>query len=136
MNVDRARGLRAGMTDAEQALWYRPRNRQLEGCKFRRQHYIDRYVVDFVCTERMLVIELDGGQHLDQQDYDDTRTRYLQTRGYRVLHFWNNDVLTNIESVLEAVVEAWRAPAPSPQPSPPFLMRNGRGAKGQRAQPE
>ena len=61
MNVDRARGLRLGMTDAEQALWYRLRNRQLDGCKFRRQHPIDRYVVDFVCTERWLVVELDGG---------------------------------------------------------------------------
>jgi very-short-patch-repair endonuclease len=64
MNVDRARGLRTGMTDAEQALWYRLRNRQLNGCKFRRQHEIDRYVVDFICTERMLVVKLDGGQHL------------------------------------------------------------------------
>jgi very-short-patch-repair endonuclease len=125
MNVDRARGLRLGMTDAEQALWYRLRNRQLEGCKFRRQHPIDRYVVDFVCTERWLVVELDGGQHFDQQDYDDARTRYLQTNGYRVLRFWNNDVLTNIESVLEVVMECLASPGPSPQPSP----RRGEGEK-------
>ena len=116
MNVDRARGLRLGMTDAGQALWYRLRNRQLDGCKFRRQHEIDRYVVDFVCTERMLVVELDGGQHLEQQDYDQTRTRYLQAKGYRVQRFWNNDVLTNIESVLEAVVEALASPAPHSNP--------------------
>ena len=126
MNVDRARGLRLGMTDAEQALWYRLRNRQLDGCKFRRQHEVDRYVVDFACTERMLVVEIDGGQHLEQQDYDDARTRHLQPKGYRVLRFWNNDVLTNIESVLEAVISALASPGPSPQPSP----RRGEGAKG------
>lgn len=119
MNVDRARGLRLGMTDAEQALWYRLRNRQLDGCKFRRQHGIDRYVVDFVCTERMLVVELDGSQHLEQQqDYDQARTRYLQAKGYRVLRFWNNDVLTNIESVLEVLMEALASPAPHPDPLP------------------
>ena len=66
MNVDRARGLRRAMTDAEQKLWYRLRNRQLSGRKFRRQHEIDHYIVDFVCTEAMLIIELDGGQHADQ----------------------------------------------------------------------
>lgn len=118
LNVDRARELRLGMTDAEQALWFRLRNRQLDGCKFRRQHTIDRYVVDFVCTERLLVVELDGGQHAEQQDYDEQRTRHLQAKGYRVLRFWNNDVLTNIESVLEVVIEALASPGPSPQPSP------------------
>ncbi|HEV2538983.1 MAG TPA: endonuclease domain-containing protein [Frateuria sp.] len=118
MNVDRARGLRLGMTDAEQALWYRLRNRQLDGCKFRRQHEIDRYVVDFVCTERMLVVELDGSQHLAQEDYDQARTSYLESKGYRVLRFWNNDLLTNIESVLEVLVEALASPIPSPRPSP------------------
>ncbi|MGN2242581.1 endonuclease domain-containing protein [Frateuria sp. GZRR33] len=132
MNVDRARGLRVGMTDAEQRLWYYLRNRQLDGCKFRRQHEIDRYVVDFVCSERMLVVELDGSQHFDQQDYDEARTRYLQAKGYRVLRFWNNDVLTNIESVLEAAVEALASPGPSPRPSP----RRGEGAKTKRAPPE
>ena len=124
MNVNRARGLRLGMTDAEQALWYRLRNRQLNSCKFRRQHEIDRYVVDFICTERMLVVELDGGQHLEQQDYDDARTRYLQAKGYRVLRFWNNDVLMNIESVLEAVMEALA----SPQPLTRTLSPEGRGS--------
>ena len=89
-------------------------DRQLNGCKFRRQHEIDRYMVDFICTERMLVVELDGSQHLEQQDYDDVRTRYLQANGYRVLRFWNNDVLTNIESVLEAVTEALASPGTSP----------------------
>ena len=125
MNVDRARGLRLGMTDAEQVLWYRLRNRQLDGCKFRRQHEIDRYVADLVCVERMLIVELDGGQHLDQQDYDEARTRHLQSKGYRVLRFWNNDVLTNIERVLEVLVEALASPGPSPQPSP----RRGEGGR-------
>jgi very-short-patch-repair endonuclease len=125
MNVDRARGLRVGMTDAEQVLWYRLRNRQLDGHKFRRQHEIDHYVVDVVCSERMPVMELDGSQHFDQQDYDEARTCYLQTKGYRVLRFWNNDVLTNIESVLAAVMEALASPGPSPQSSP----RRGEGAR-------
>jgi len=122
------------MTDAEQALWYRLRNRQLDGCEFRRQHEIDRYVVDFVCTERMLVVELDGGQHLDRQDYDKARTRRLQAKGYRVLRFWNNDVLTTIESVLEVLVEALASPGSSPQRSPPSLRRDGgEGAARRRA---
>ena len=132
LNVDRARGLRHDMTDAEQALWYRLRNRQLDDCTFRRQHPIDCYVVDFVCTERWLVVELDGGRHLDHQDYDDARTRYLQAKGYRVLRFWNNDVLTNIESVLEVVTNALASPGPSPQLSP----RRGEGAKARHAPPE
>jgi very-short-patch-repair endonuclease len=129
LNVDRARGLRLRTTDAEQALWFRLRNWQLKGCKFRRQHEIDRYVVDFVCTEGMLVVELDGGQHLEQQEYDQARTRCLQARGYRVLRFWNNDVLTNIESVLEAVMEALASPGPSPQPSPRLDQGWGEGAE-------
>jgi hypothetical protein len=82
-------------------------------------------IADFVCAERSLVIELDGGQHLQQQGYDEQRTRHLQANGYRVLRFWNNDVLVNIENVLEAVLEALASPGPSPQPSP----RRGEGAK-------
>jgi len=115
-NVDRARGLRQSMTDAEQKLWYRLRNRQLNGHKFCRQHEIDHYIVDFVCNEAMLIVELDGGQHAEQAGYDEHRTRHLQAKGYRVLRFWNNEALTNIESVLEVILEA--AAKPSPHPSP------------------
>jgi very-short-patch-repair endonuclease len=72
---------------------------------------------------------LDGGQHLGQQDCDDTRTRYLQATGYRVLRFWNNDVLTNIESVLEVLMKALASPAPHPGPRPPsFIRKGGEGA--------
>ena len=117
-NVDRARGLRQAMTDAEQKLWYYLRNRQLDGHKFRRQHEIDHYIVDFVCMDAMLVVELDGGQHAEQQEYDERRTHYLQRKGYRVLRFWNNEALTKIESVLEVILVAAKQP-PHPNPLPP-----------------
>jgi len=101
LNVEKARELRCRSTDAEQLLWRHLRNRQLNGCKFRRQHEVDRYIVDFVCADAMLIVELDGGQHADQVHHDKRRTQRLQAIGYRVLRFWNNDVLTNIGSVLE-----------------------------------
>lgn len=119
LNVDRARGLRRVMTDAERGLWRHHRNRQLPGWKFRREHEISHYIVDFVCTEAMLIVELDGGQHADQVNYDERRTKYLQAMGYRVLRFWNNDALVNIESVLEVILEALASPTPHPSPLPP-----------------
>lgn len=117
-NVDRARGLRQAMTDVERKLWFYLRNRQLNGHKFRRQHEIDHYIVDFVCSEAMLIVELDGGQHADQVGYDEHRTRYLQARGYRVLRFWNNEVLMSIESVLEVILGAAAKAPPHPNPLP------------------
>ncbi|EIM00488.1 endonuclease domain-containing protein [Rhodanobacter denitrificans] len=117
-NVDRARGLRQAMTDAEQKLWFHLRNRKLNGHKFRRQHEIDHYIVDFVCSEAMLIVELDGGQHAEQVGYDERRTRYLQAKGYRVLRFWNNEALMNIESVLGVILEVVASPAPHPSPLP------------------
>lgn len=119
LNVDRARGLRRTMTDAEQALWRHLRDRQLLGWKFRRQHEINCYIVDFVCTEAMLIIELDGGQHVDQVVYDERRTQQLQAMSYRVLRFWNNDALLDIESVLTVILDALASPAPHPNPLPP-----------------
>ena len=85
-------------------MWSILRSRQLAGCKFRRQVPIDRYFADFACLETRLVVELDGGQHVEQADYDAERTRALETRGWRVLRFWNNDVLENIEGVAEAIL--------------------------------
>ena len=117
-HVDRARELRQDMTDAEQKLWHHLRNRQLSGHKFRRQHDIDHYIADFACTEALLIVELDGGQHADQVNYDEHRTRHLQARGYRVLRFWNNDVLTNIEGVLTVILGSLASPAPHPDPLP------------------
>ncbi|NEU99513.1 endonuclease domain-containing protein [Bradyrhizobium uaiense] len=94
-----ARGLRTNQTDAEIVLWNRIRNRQIDGHKFARQVPAGRYICDFVCREKRIVIEVDGGQHADSVE-DAVRDRYLTDEGYRVLRFWNNDVLGNIDGVL------------------------------------
>ncbi|KRB10945.1 endonuclease domain-containing protein [Lysobacter sp. Root690] len=99
---DFARSLRHRMTDAEHRLWFHLRNRTLMGCKFRRQHPIGPYVADFACIERGLIVEADGGQHSNLHA-DERRTLYLRSRGYRVLRFWNNDVLMRTDAVLEQI---------------------------------
>jgi very-short-patch-repair endonuclease len=98
-----ARSLRKQQTEAERLLWSRLRNRQLQGCKFRRQQPIGPYIADFLSLEPKLIIELDGGQHAEQQEQDNQRTRYLQALGYRVLRFWNHEVLNDLDAVLEAI---------------------------------
>ncbi len=110
-----ARVLRSRMTDAERRLWRALRRHQLGGHRFRRQVPIGPYVVDFACLELKLVIEADGGQHLDSA-LDALRTRRLARNGYRVLRFWDDDVLLRTEIVLDAIV---RALAGSPHPDPP-----------------
>ena len=97
-----ARKLRVNQTDAETVLWNRIRNRQIDGYKFARQVPIGRYVCDFVCREKQIVIEVDGGQHNESFE-DAVRDRYLTAEGYRVLRFWNNDVLGNLEGVLTTI---------------------------------
>src|SRR5690242_15456016 len=97
-----ARRLRVDQTNAETVLWNRIRNRQLEGHKFVRQIPVAGYICDFVCREKCLIIEVDGGQHSDSAQ-DVVRDRRLSGEGYRVLRFWNNDVLGNIEGVLVAI---------------------------------
>ena len=97
-----ARRLRANQTDAETVLWNRIRNRQIDGYKFVRQVPILGYICDFVCRERRLVIEVDGGQH-NESAADAIRDRRLMDEGYRVLRFWNNDVLGNTEGVLMTI---------------------------------
>ncbi|MBR0694153.1 DUF559 domain-containing protein [Bradyrhizobium lablabi] len=97
--IRRARRLRANQTEAETVLWNRIRNRQIDGYKFARQVPIGHYIRDFVCRESRMVIEVDGGQHAESAA-DALRDRYLASEGYRVLRFWNNDVLRNIEGVL------------------------------------
>ena len=97
-----ARRLRVNQTEAETVLWNRIRNRQIDGNKFVRQEPIAGYVCDFVCRERRLVIEVDGGQH-NGSAADVVRDRRLGEGGYRVLRFWNNDVLGNIEGVLTII---------------------------------
>jgi very-short-patch-repair endonuclease len=98
-----ARKLRRRSTEAEKALWRRLRNRQLDGFKFRRQQIIGAYIVDFVSLEDKFVIEVDGGQHAWEKDKDRERDGWLQEQGFRVLRFWNNDVLENLEGVLERI---------------------------------
>lgn len=100
----RARRLRVDQTEAEKGLWARLSNRQLFGIKFKRQVPLDRYVVDFASAEAKLVVELDGSQHAGNRA--DVRTRTLENMGYFVLRFWNNEVLTNPEGVLEEIARS------------------------------
>ncbi|MCX7361427.1 MAG: DUF559 domain-containing protein [Alphaproteobacteria bacterium] len=100
------RKLRQNLTDAERLLWSRLRRRQLSNVKFRRQHQIGDYICDFVCLEMNLIIELDGSQHLDQAPYDARRDAFLRSRGFRVLRFWNADVLFRVDDILETIFEA------------------------------
>ena len=104
----RARQLHRNMTAPEARLWSRLRSHRMKDVHFRNQHAIGNYVVDFCAPRRKLVIELDGSQHLDQEQYDDERTVYLKSKGYRVLRIWNNDVMTDIEGVLRAIDIALR----------------------------
>ncbi len=102
----RARRLRRDQTDAEQRLWSRLRRNTL-GKGFRRQHPVGRYIVDFVCLECRLIIEADGGQHSeDRVRHDELRTRWLEERGYKVIRFWNNDILADTDGVIELIVIA------------------------------
>ena len=112
----RARALRRNQTDAERRLWSRLRNRQIVGFKFKRQFPIGAYFADFVCLETGLIIEVDGGQHLEQQIRDAVRTEFLERLGYRVLRFWDNDVLLRTDAVLVAIHEALVCPSPAPSP--------------------
>lgn len=109
--------LRKKQTDAEKFLWSRIRDRQLMQVKFRRQHIISPYTVDFISLENKLIIELDGGDHNKEKNkiYDKKRTLFLESRGYKVIRFWNNDALRNIEGVLEVICFNLK---PSSRPSP------------------
>ncbi len=101
----RARDLRKDSTDAERHLWYYLRANRL-GVKFKRQTPIGEYIVDFVCHEKRLIIELDGGQHMDNQIYDKKRTDWLITHGFKVLRFWNHDIFQQTPSVLNVIMTA------------------------------
>ncbi|QCQ20861.1 endonuclease domain-containing protein [Desulfoglaeba alkanexedens] len=100
-----AKTLRKRLTDAERLLWTHLRAKQLEGLKFRRQAPIGKYIADFVCHEKRIVIEVDGGQHSLNKDRDRERDNWFKEQGYKVLRFWNNEVLTNIVGVLEVIRE-------------------------------
>ena len=109
-----ARKLRKSSTDAELRLWLHLKNRGLGGFKFRRQHPIPPYVVDFVCLEQKLIVELDGGQHAEQIARDAERTACLVSKGFRVIRFWNDDALKQIDAVLEEILRQLSAPHPNP----------------------
>jgi len=113
--IDRARLLRRDQTDAERVLWLQLRDRRLRGLKFKRQVPIDRYVVDLLCADARLVIELDGGQRATSDESN--RTEILEAMGYLVVRFWNNDVLENTDGVLEEILNVLDRPDP-PHPDP------------------
>jgi adenine-specific DNA-methyltransferase len=123
---DRARALRRRMTNAERSLWQLLRVRQIDGHKFRRQVPLGRHIADFVCHEMRLVIEVDGGQHVASAPSEVERTRFLEAEGYRVLRFWNNEVLANPEGVRTTIAEELQRGHPRPGP-PPSRGREGIG---------
>ena len=123
--IDRARQLRHGHTDAEKQLWNELRDRRFRNLKFKRQFVVHPYIVDFICLENKMIVEIDGGQHAEQTGYDQRRTAFLERAGYKVVRFWNNEVLKNIQGVLESlVVEIERIVPLTPTLSPP-----GRGGR-------
>ncbi|MDH2351411.1 DUF559 domain-containing protein [Bradyrhizobium sp. SSUT112] len=113
----RARRLRVDQTDAETVLWNRIRNRRVDGNKFVRQEPIIGYICDFVCREKRFIIEVDGGQH-NESTADAIRDERLCERGYKILRFWNNDVLGNIDGVLSIIQTELAGAAPHPTLSP------------------
>ena len=113
--IQQARALRKRQTDSERVLWFRLRDRRLRGLKFRRQVPVDRFIVDFLCAEAHLIVEIDGGQHAAT---DETlRTMILESMGYLVLRFWSNEVLSNIDGVLTTILDTLDPAAP-PHPDP------------------
>jgi very-short-patch-repair endonuclease len=102
---ERARSFRRDMTDAESRMWYFLRDRRLKGYKFVREYVIGSYIADFVCREKKVVLEIDGGQHSEAVEYDERRTKFLEEQGYRVLRFWNMDVFKNTRDVLETILQ-------------------------------
>jgi very-short-patch-repair endonuclease len=98
-----AQELRRNLTPAEKKLWSHLRAHRMGDVHFRNQHAIGNYVVDFCAPRKKLIIELDGSQHMEQQEYDSERTAFLEAKGYRVLRFWNDDVINNMEMVLKAI---------------------------------
>jgi very-short-patch-repair endonuclease len=119
--VQTARRLQRDQTDAERILWFRLRDRRLGGWKFRRQMSLNGFVVDFCCPDAKLIIELDGGQHVNHKAEDSRRSEDLETSGYLVLRFWNNDVFQNLDGVLEEILKTIsqqmiEPPHPAPLP--------------------
>jgi len=130
--TQRSRALRLGATEAERKLWQHLKARQLMGVRFNRQFPVGQYICDFVSRSRGLVIEIDGGQHNRAADrqYDARRTAFLHAQGYRVIRFWNSDVLDNVEGVLkriERVLEDMPSPGPSRRREESLWSRDPKG---------
>ena len=126
ISVERARSLRKNMPDAERAFWHQVRNRRFRGMKFRRQVPVGPYFADFLCHEKKIIVELDGGQHVKQADYDYRRTVFIGKMGFRVIRFWDTDVLKNMNGVLMELEHALGVDDPHPALSHP-LPRTGEG---------
>jgi len=122
----RARELRKNLTDAERKLWAHLRLRQIQGHKFRRQRPIGPYIVDFVCLEQRLVIEVDGSQHMERASQDARRDAWLASVGFRVLRFWDNQVLNEIDGVAEVIA---RVLGVSEDPHPSLPPSTGEGTE-------
>ena len=105
--IQRARTLRKNMTKQERILWQFLRKKSINNLKFRRQYPIGKYIVDFICNENKIIIEIDGGQHNEVKNiaYDKERTKYLESKGYKVIRFWNNDIDNNIEGVYQEILK-------------------------------
>ena len=120
--IENSRQLRKNMTSQERKLWCIIRNRQFYGYRFRRQFPLGQYIVDFICREKKIIIEIDGGQHNEIKNiqYDNKRTEYLISEGYKVMRFWNNDIDKNISGVYEKLKEVFEIGEniTPPQPSP------------------
>ena len=118
MSRETARALRKNSTDTERVLWRHLRMRQFKGFKFRRQQPLGRYVVDFVCLSKKLIVELDGGQHLENSE-DKERAEWLESQGFHVLRFWNNQVLRDMECVTKVIWDALSCGHETPHLNPP-----------------
>ncbi|WP_081590505.1 endonuclease domain-containing protein [Blastomonas sp. AAP53] len=119
--------MRSEPTEAEAKLWSGLRAGRLNGAKFRRQVPIGNYIADFVCPAAKLIVELDGSQHADQQSYDTRRTEFLVSEGYRVIRFWNHDVLRSCSDVLESILRHVDVATPLPGALRLSLSPTGRG---------
>jgi very-short-patch-repair endonuclease len=134
MSLKQAKMLRSDMTDAERRLWYRLRAHRFAGIKFKRQVPIGRYVVDFACMSRKVVLEIDGGQHADSEA-DRVRDRQLMEQGFKVLRFWNNDVLKQTDIVLETIMETLNTES-DPSPGALRAFPSPQGERGKRVRGE
>jgi adenine-specific DNA-methyltransferase len=123
--------LRREQTDAERKMWSLLRSRSLDGYKFRRQQPIGPYIADFCCFRPRLIVELDGGQHAEQVEYDERRTAFLESEGYQVVRFWDNQVLMEMDAVLEMILKTLtETPSPRGRGGPGPLPRRGEGGSG------